>query len=198
MTFRYEDARKELKGRLEVTTTARKAESIGVAMVPKVWADQIMKSVRAAAAGESFTQVSGTTKGAKLANAEAGLHLLHPANDTLSFQLIRFPEKEFMDLVNALELLARKVRHGNWRLSLPEYNRLAEELINDFSEAFGMYTSKDVLFDRYMQNRPVRYDQRRKAMLNETHGWPTPADRKVVEKALEAKAKSSKATKGAN
>ena len=187
MTFKYEDARKDLKDRLERTSAARTTESVGTTMVPTVWANQVIKSVREAANGDGFTQVSGTTKAAKLANAEASLHLLTPAEDTLTFEMIRFPEKEFVDLIRALELLARKVRLGEWRLSLPEYERLAEELVNDFSKAYGLFTTRESLFDRYLENRPRRFKTIRTDLIG--HGWPSMADRKIVEKALNDKAK---------
>ncbi|MBT94306.1 MAG: hypothetical protein CMA60_05715 [Euryarchaeota archaeon] len=188
MTFKYEDARKELKGRLAKTTAKRDAKhENGPLMVPRIWASQVMDRVGLAADGQWWSQENGGTKAVRLMNAEAGLHLLSPAEGKLQVDMVRFPEREFIELLATLQELARKVRFGNWRLSVKEYDALCLELMNDFCEAFGLKTfewATDLAqVSRWGEGNKPHYHTNRMELIGH-HGYPGFDEKKLLKEML--------------
>lgn len=183
--MKYDEVRNGLKGRLNRTSVARSEVTTGTTMVPLVFANQIMHLVSEAADGGWYQQQHGTTKGIKLLNANAGLHILAPDGE-LKIEMVRLPAKELVELLSALEELAKNVRTGEWKLSLNEYDSLALELINDFCDAYGMKKQSE-LGPRYGMSRDNRlghYNNLRNKIC-EGHQWADTKQRNQIKKLIE-------------
>lgn len=140
----FEEIRKRMFDKIVYTTRGRRKDEKVPVMVPYVFANQLIDQIVNSANGNHYAiNYGATTKAAKLMNADASFEMMR-VNDPFEIEMVRFPDKEFQDLIESLQQLARGVRKGELKLTLPEYEKLSLEIINSFCAEYHLQPRKDL------------------------------------------------------